>query len=321
MDGTRIEIFANVGSAADAATAAENGADGVGLLRTEFLFLSRATAPSEEGQTHALREICALIPGPVIVRTLDVGADKPLAFLPREKEDNPYLGVRGVRLSLRSPELFLPHLRAILRSGAEHEIWLMFPMVSTLREVRDSLQLLDLAHEELERRRQPHAWPVKRGVMIEVPAAALMSEQLAEEIDFFSIGTNDLTQYVMAADRGNASVADLQDALYPAVLRLLKSVVEGAKTRKRHVSICGDAASDPLAAAIFAGLGIASLSVRPNRVAEIKALFRQSRLADLKALAEEALRCNDVAQVRSLAGHCIEGAAHAARTSVVAQGD
>ncbi len=300
LDGVRMEILTNVGNARDSRIAAENGAEGVGLLRTEFLFLSRKEAPTEDDQVNALREICEPITGPIIIRTLDVGADKPLAFLPQPEEHNPYLGARGIRLSLQSPKLFLPHLRAILRAGVGHEIWLMFPMIALVREARQALELLDEAHRQLEAGNIPHAWPIQRGVMIEVPSAALLADQLAEDLDFFSIGTNDLTQYTMAAERGNANVADLQDPLHPAVLLLMKSVVEGAASRHRHVSVCGDAASDPLAAAIFAGLGIRSLSVRPNQSAEIKALFRGLEIARLQEMAAQALRLQDGREVRGL---------------------
>ena len=224
-----------------------------------------ARGATEEDQVQALREICEPISGPIIVRTLDVGADKPLPFLPQPEEHNPYLGVRGIRLSLHSPEVFLPHLRAILRSGVGHDIWLMFPMIATQQEIREAF-VCSTKHISNCSKGTAHIWPIKRGIMIEVPSAALLAEQLAEDIDFFSIGTNDLTQYTMAAERGNANVADLQDALHPAVLRLMKSVVEGADA-DRHVSVCGDAASDPLAAA-FAGLGIRSFSVRPNQAAD-----------------------------------------------------
>jgi phosphocarrier protein FPr len=303
LDDTRVEVLANVGNAREAAIAAENGADGVGLLRTEFLFGSCKEAPSEEEQVRALREIYAAIAGPVIVRTLDVGADKPLAFLPQSEERNPFLGVRGIRLSLRSPELFLPHLRAILRSGRGHEIRIMFPMISGAEEARQALRLVSHAHEQLREAGIAHAWPVQCGAMIEVPSAALCSEELAEELDFFSIGTNDLTQYTMAAERGNAELAHLQEALHPAVLRLIKVVVEAAGKRGRHVSVCGDAASDPLAAAIFVGLGICSLSVRPKQAAEIKEVFRKVHLAQLKTIAGEAVYCRDAAAVRSLIEH------------------
>jgi multiphosphoryl transfer protein len=300
LDGTRMEVLANAGNSNDAATAAQNGAEGIGLLRTEFLFASRRDAPTEDEQVLALREIYTAISGPIVVRTLDVGADKPLPFLPQTEEHNPYLGRRGIRLSLHSPELFLSHLRAILRSGTGHEIWLMFPMISRLQEVQQAILLLEQAHSELENHSTPHLWPVKRGIMIEVPSAALLSEQLAESLDFFSIGTNDLTQYTMAAERGNSAVVELQDGLHPSVLRLMQSVVDGARRRKCQVSVCGDAASDPQAAALFAGMGIHSLSVRPKEVAEIKALFRGLRLSELTEIARRALRCSEAGEVRRL---------------------
>ena len=300
LDGARMEVLANSGNSGDTSTAAQNGAEGIGLLRTEFLFASRREAPSEEEQAHALREAYAAISGPIIVRTLDVGADKPLPFLPQGEEHNPYLGRRGIRLSLHSPNLFLSHLRAILRSGTGREIWIMFPMISRLQEVQQSMLLLEQAHSELENHSTPHLWPIKRGIMIEVPSAALCSEQLAESLDFFSIGTNDLTQYTMAAERGNSAVAELQDTLHPAVLRLMQSVVNGARRRKCHVSVCGDAASDPQAAALFAGIGVHCLSVRPKQVGEIKALFRDLRLSDLTEIARQALQCSEAEEVRRL---------------------
>jgi multiphosphoryl transfer protein len=321
LDGTRIEVLANAGNAEDAVVAANNAADGIGLLRTEFLFVGRREAPGEDQQVQALREIYAPIAKPIIVRTLDVGADKPLAFLPQPEEHNPYLGARGIRLSLRSPELFLSHLRAILRSAVGHEIWLMFPMISLVQEVRQALRLLEQAHQQLQARAISHAWPIKRGIMIEVPSAALISEQLAQDVDFFSIGTNDLTQYTMAAERGNAAVADLQDALHPAVLRLVKFVVQGASKRNRHVSMCGDAASDPQAAAIFAGLGVRSLSVRPNQVAVIKALFRELQFAELQETARQALQCVEAAAVRNMIRHYLDGVSNLRRDSVVASVD
>ena len=306
LDGVRIQVLANVGKASEAVAATDNGAEGIGLLRTEFLFGSRAAAPTEDEQTIALREVYAAIEGPLVVRTLDVGADKPLPFLPRPQEHNPYLGVRGIRLSLQTPELFTTQLRAILRSGVGRDLWVMFPMIAQLEEAQHALRVLQEAHEQLQRKGLPHAWPVKRGVMIEVPSAALITGQLAEIVDFFSIGTNDLTQYTMAAERGNAGVSQLQDALHPAVLRLIKAVVDGAGNRQRHVSVCGDAASDPASAAIFAGLGIASLSVRPKQVATIKELFRRVHLPELNEVARQALSCDSAAAVRSLIGHCLE---------------
>jgi phosphoenolpyruvate-protein kinase (PTS system EI component) len=234
-----------------------------------------------------------------------VGADKPLAFLPSAVERNPFLGVRGIRLSLQHPEFFLAHLRAILAAAVGRDVWLMLPMISVVDEIRRARQLVQRAHEQLESQGYAHLWPVKLGVMIEVPSAALMSEQLAEEAEFFSIGTNDLTQYVMATERGNGALGNLQDALQPAVLRLIKKVANSASITDRHVAICGDAASDPAAAAIFAGLGIHSLSVRPRQAAEIKALFRRLKSSDLTHLAHDALQCVDAEHVRSLCRECL----------------
>jgi phosphoenolpyruvate-protein phosphotransferase/dihydroxyacetone kinase phosphotransfer subunit len=304
LDDVRIEVLANVGNVHDAETAAQNGAEGIGLLRSEFLFLSRADAPSEKEQEQALREIFSAIMGTMIVRTLDIGADKPLAFQPQRRENNPFLGVRGIRSSLRNPDFFSAHLRAILAAAAGRDVWLMLPMVSVVDEIHQTRALLETAHDKLEADGRDHLWPVKLGVMIEVPSAALMAEQLAEEAEFFSIGTNDLTQYVMAAERGNGALGNLQDALQPAVLRLMKKVANSAAITARHVSICGDAASDPVAAAVFAGLGIRSLSVRPKQTAEIKALFRQLKYSELTSLAHDALQCVDADHVRAICREC-----------------
>ncbi len=305
LDDVRIEVLANVGNVRDAEIAAQNGAEGIGLLRTEFLFLSRAEAPSEREQEEALRGIFAAMRGTIIVRTLDVGADKPLAFQPQRDERNPFLGMRGIRLSLRYPDFFLSHLRAILSAATGREVWLMLPMISVVDEIQQTRSLLERAHEELEAMGREHLWPVKLGVMIEVPSAALMAEQLAAEAEFFSIGTNDLTQYVMAAERGNGALGNLQDALQPAVLRLMKKVANSAAVTARHVSVCGEAASDPVAAAVFVGLGIRSLSVRPKQAAEIKALFRQLKYSDLTALAHDALQCVDADHVRAICRECL----------------
>jgi multiphosphoryl transfer protein len=303
LDGVPIEVLANVASAADAVVAARNGADGVGVVRTELLFLERREAPTEAEQQRALRAIFAPIPAayPIVVRTLDAGADKPLPFLEQPREQNPYLGVRGIRLLLRNPDLFLTHLRAILTAGAGRNLWVMFPMISELQEAELARDLLAKAHSELHAAERPHAWPVKVGAMIEVPSAALLAVQLAEPMEFLSIGTNDLTQYALGAERGNTALAGFQDALHPAVLRLVRATVEGAKRRERHVAVCGDAASDPVAAAVFFGLGVRSLSVRPSEAVNIKACFSRWRSSDLAEVARLALEARDAAEVRALA--------------------
>jgi phosphocarrier protein FPr len=302
LDGERIEILANAANASEAAMAARNGAEGIGLLRTEFLYPATAAAPTEEEQERALREVFAAIEtGSVVVRTLDVGADKPLPFLVQAEERNPFLGVRGIRLALKHPEFFLSQLKAILTAAGQRDVWLMFPMISDAKELAEARALLEQAHAELTAAGKAHRWPIQAGIMVEVPSAAMLAEQLAAQADFFSIGTNDLTQYAMAAERGNPHLASLQDALHPGVLRMIAAVVESANAKGCHLSICGDAASDPLAAAVFCGLGIRSLSVRPNAVGQIKALFRPLRIVELRELANRAVACSDAAQVRALA--------------------
>jgi phosphocarrier protein FPr len=302
-DGERIEVLANVVNPADAVLAAGNGAEGVGVLRSELVFLSRSEAPTEAEQENALRAILTPIPPThrVVIRTLDAGADKPLPFLPQPEEHNPYLGIRGIRLVLQYPEFFLTHLKAILLAGLGRNLGVMFPMISEVPEAERACKLLAQAHAQLEGQGRPHAWPVRVGVMVEVPSAALMAERLADSVDFLSIGTNDLTQYALGAERGNTLLSEFQDALHPAVLRLIKGVVEAARIRGRHVSVCGDAASDPVAAAVFVGLGIRSLSVRPNQVPEIKACFRRLRGSELAPLATLALEARNATEARGLA--------------------
>lgn len=297
-DGHRIEVFANVGSAADAKAAVANGAEGVGLLRTEFVYLPFRSTPSEDEQADLLAGVIAAAPaGPVVVRTLDVGADKPLAFLPQAAEANPFLGVRGVRLSFRNPEFFASSLRAILRAGREADLWIMFPMVADAEEMRRARAAVEAAHAELAARGVPHRWPVKIGMMVEVPAAALTLERFLPVADFFSIGTNDLTQYVMAAERGNAALTELQDPMHPAVLKAVKAICDAAG--ERHVAVCGDAASDPAAAAALVGAGVHGLSVRPNRAPAVKAALREVSVAELARALEAGLAEDDAAGLRA----------------------
>jgi phosphoenolpyruvate-protein kinase (PTS system EI component) len=297
-DGVPIEIMANVSSKDDAVTAASNFAAGVGLLRTELLFGSQRSLPESE-QLRLLTEVLAPSTGPVLVRTLDVGGDKPLPSLPCEPEGNPFLGVRGIRLTLRNLPFFRVHLRSILRAGMDRDLWIMFPMVSTVREITQARGLLSEVRKELVAENTPHAWPVKIGCMIEVPSAALTTEKFARDLDFFSIGTNDLTQYTMAAERGNAALSELQDAAHPAVLQLIDHVVRGAHPRGRHVSVCGEAAADPIASALFLGLGIRSLSVTSRMIPETKAWVRCLRISELAPMSAHALQCTDASEVRS----------------------
>jgi phosphoenolpyruvate-protein phosphotransferase/dihydroxyacetone kinase phosphotransfer subunit len=296
-DGTRIEVVANLDDPDDAETAVELGAEGVGLLRTEFLFLEQPTLPSEEDQAERLAAIAGALGGrPLIVRTLDVGADKPLPALPMDHEDNPFLGVRGIRLSLERPELLATQLRAILRVAAEHPLKVMFPMVATVAELREALALVDEARVQTG-----VDAPLETGIMVEVPAAALLSERLGRHVDFFSIGTNDLTQYTMAAERGNARVASLLAGPQPSVLRLVRETVRGADAHGRWVGVCGELAGDPPAALLFAGLGVRELSMAPRLVPEVKAALRSVRLDDAREAAERALAAEHADEARRLA--------------------
>jgi phosphoenolpyruvate-protein phosphotransferase/dihydroxyacetone kinase phosphotransfer subunit len=301
LDGRHVEVAANIGGPDDAAEAVARGADGVGLLRTEFLFLDRATAPDEEEQLRAYGEITALMEGRrTVLRTLDAGADKPLAFARLAPEENPFLGVRGLRLSLARPELLVTQLRAVLRAAGVAPLSVMFPMVSEVGELRAAMALLEQARASLADDGLP-AGPVELGVMIEVPAAALRAGALAAEVDFLSIGTNDLVQYTMAAERGNGGVARLSDPLHPAVLRLIEGVVAAARPHACRVAVCGEAASDPQAVPLLVGLGVDELSVGPRRVPLVKAWVRELDSAAAGELARSALELEDAAAVRALA--------------------
>ncbi|MEO8688718.1 MAG: phosphoenolpyruvate--protein phosphotransferase [Solirubrobacteraceae bacterium] len=286
-DGRRVEVVANIGSAAEARPAVEQGAEGVGLLRTEFLFLDRVDPPSEDEQVAVLTEIAEALDGrPLIVRTLDAGADKPLPFLRQAPEANPFLGLRGIRLSLAEPELFRTQLRAVLRVAAEHPLKLMFPMVATLGELRAAR-----AHLDAERAALGSAAELEVGVMVEVPALALAAAQVSPEVDFFSIGTNDLTQYTMAAERGNATLAPLLDAASRApVLRLVAAVVEAAEAHGRWVGVCGELAGDPEAAVALVGVGVRELSMAAGRIPAVKAALRETDGEAAAAAAQRVLR-------------------------------
>jgi phosphoenolpyruvate-protein phosphotransferase len=301
-DEQRIEIFANVGSAADAAWAVEFGAEGIGLLRTEFLFLERDEAPTEEEQVRVLQKIAASFEHKtVIVRTLDIGGDKEVPYLRLPRENNPFLGVRALRLSLRREDLFETQLRAILRAGHQRDFKIMFPMVADVSDLNRARAFLEKAHAGLEKENIPHRWPIETGIMVEIPSAALQAESLAEKADFFSIGTNDLTQYTLAADRGNPELGAYQDPLHPAVLRLIDMIIAGARKHHRLVAVCGEAASDEIAALILVGLGVTELSASAPRIPRLKATLRAQPMKTLQQLAARALECRSADEVRELA--------------------
>ena len=295
LDGTVVEVAANVGRPDDVAAAVAAGADGVGLFRTEFLFMDRATVPDEREQEAAYRTAAEALAGrPLLVRTLDAGADKPVPALGQEPEANPFLGVRGIRLGLDRPDLLLGQLRAVLRVAEDHPVRVMFPMVATAWELGKAREALDRAREETG-----VDAPMEVGIMVEVPAAALTAASLAAGAEFFSIGTNDLTQYTLAADRGNERVASLNDPLHPAVLRLIAETVRGATTRGRWVGVCGELAADDRATALLLGLGVRELSMAAVAIATVKEAVRSTSLEHAQDLAARALASGSAGEVRA----------------------
>ncbi len=301
-DGAKIEVFANIGNAEDAREAQKNGAGGVGLLRSEFLFLERKESPTEEEQYSAYKAAAEAIgkEKTLIVRTLDVGGDKPLAYLPIPREDNPFLGERGIRVGLNRPEILRTQVRAILRAAQGTGIRMMFPMVGDFDEW---VQAKAIVAQEAERLGTK---PVPLGIMIEIPSAALCVAAFAAEAEFFSIGTNDLTQYTLAMDRGHPKLAGKVDALHPAVLRLISQTVEAAHQFKRHVGVCGGLAGDRDGAPILLGLGVDELSVSVPAVPSVKAAIRRLNSQTCRDLAKEALTRRTAAEVRSLVRERLE---------------
>jgi phosphocarrier protein FPr len=294
-DGQRVAVGANLGSVEDAAAAALAGADDAGLVRTEFLFLGRDRAPSVDEQHDVYAAISAALGGRrITLRTLDVGGDKPLPYAPSPVEQNPFLGLRGLRLSLQEKALFQDQLQAVCRTAADAPVDLMFPMVSQVDEL---LEALDRLHDAAGPGGLPQGLRV--GMMVEVPAAALNAQAFVPHLDFFSIGTNDLTQYALAAERGNPYVAGLSDVLDPGVLRLVDATCRAAEGRV-DVSVCGEAAADLAAVPVLLGLGVTHLSVSPPAVPEVKARVRSLDLVDCRSLAAQALSATDARGVRAL---------------------
>lgn len=295
VDGHRVEIAANIGGVEDAQRAIETGAEAVGLLRTEFLFLDRETPPSDDAQFSVYREVAqAMECRPVIIRTLDVGGDKPLPYIEMEKEENPFLGERGIRLCLNRPDLFRRQIRAILRASEYGTLRIMFPMVADLSELHAAKVIVSEIAEELKINN------IELGIMIEVPSAAILADVFAKEVDFFSIGTNDLTQYTMAMDRMHPQLAGKSDGLHPSVLRLIATTAKAAHSEGKWVGICGELAADPQAIPILVGLGIDELSVTVPAVPTVKAQVRTLSHERAKSLAHQALQCKTAEEVRQL---------------------
>lgn len=295
----RVLVAANVGTPADLADAVQRGADGIGLYRTEFLFLERNEAPSEDEQYDIYRTAVEAFDHPVVIRTLDIGGDKPADYLDTPVEDNPFLGERAVRLYEQSGDVFLSQARALLRAATAGDLWVMIPMVATVADWNGAVQLIDRAREQLDERGVEYGTP-RLGIMIEVPAAALAAPQLAAHVDFFSIGTNDLTQYTMAADRTNARLNAYSDAAHPAVLELCRMTASAAKEAKISVAVCGEAGANPTTAALFAAMGINELSVAPSSINRLKSMLDTADAAGLRDALGAVLQADSADDVRAL---------------------
>lgn len=299
-DGRQVEVVANVGSLDDARHAVALGAEGIGLLRTEFLYLDRQTAPDEEEQYRAYKAIFDVMgTRPVVIRTLDVGGDKELPYIDLGQEENPFLGWRAIRMCLDTPEFFKTQLRAILRAAVGHDIRIMFPMIATVKEVQQARALLEEAREELRQKGLPLGERIQVGIMVEIPSAALMADALAKVVDFFSIGTNDLTQYTLAVERTNKRVAHLSNALDPAVLRLIARVIEEGHKAGLWVGMCGELAGDARAIPLLLGLGLDEFSMAPALIPHAKALIRACDVETCRQLAQTALTLPGYAEVEA----------------------
>ena len=298
LDGHRVLLSANIEQAADAAEVKANGAEGVGLFRTEYLFLNREHPPGEEQQFKAYREAAlSLKPLPLVIRTLDLGGDKFLTNMQMPAEMNPFLGWRAIRFCLQERDMFRQQLRAILRASAEGNVKMMYPMISGLDEVKQANALVEECKSELRSLNQPFDENLEIGAMIETPSAALVAPSLAKRLKFFSIGTNDLIQYALAVDRMNEKIAHLYEPTHPAIIRLIKLTVDAAREQNIWVSVCGEMASDPILVPLLLGLGVNELSSAPALVAPVKFLIRRLKLSEAQELAQFALSCESAAEI------------------------
>jgi phosphotransferase system enzyme I (PtsI) len=301
LDGKKVMLAANIGTPKDVKSALANGAEGVGLFRTEFLYMDRTTLPTEEEQFEAYKEVAERMEGkPVTIRTLDIGGDKGLPYLDMPKEMNPFLGYRAIRLCLDRTDIFKTQLRAILRASAYGNIHIMYPMISSITDVRRANAVLNEVKAELDKEGIKYDKNIKVGIMVEIPSAAVTADILAKEVDFFSIGTNDLTQYTLAVDRMNEHVKDYYQPFNPAVLRLIKFVIDAAHKEGRFAAMCGEMAGDPLATVILLGLGLDEFSMSATSIPKVKNIIRNIEYEKAKEIAEKVLNMKEAEKIQQM---------------------
>ncbi|MBS0971622.1 phosphoenolpyruvate-protein phosphotransferase PtsI [Chimaeribacter arupi] len=307
LDGHQVEVCANIGTVRDVAGAERNGAEGVGLYRTEFLFMDRDALPTEEEQFQAYKAVAeAMGSQAVIVRTMDIGGDKDLPYMNLPKEENPFLGWRAIRICLDRKEILHAQLRAILRASAFGKLRIMFPMIISIEEVRELKQELELLKAQLRDEGKAFDETIEVGVMVETPAAAAIAHHMAKEVDFFSIGTNDLTQYTLAVDRGNELISHLYNPMSPAVLTLIKQVIDASHAEGKWTGMCGELAGDERATLLLLGMGLDEFSMSAISIPRIKKIIRNTNFEDVKALADEALAQPTAQELMNLVNKFIE---------------
>ena len=299
-DGRTVELFANVGSIVDVENAVTRGAEGIGLFRSEFLYMENTKFPTEQEQYDAYKKAIETMKHPVIIRTLDIGGDKELSYYKFDEEENPFLGWRAIRISLDLKDVFKTQLRAILRASAYGDIRIMYPMIISVDEFMAANAILQECKEELRRDNIPFNDSIQTGVMIETPAAVLCTEDLAKVVDFFSIGTNDLTQYLLAVDRGNQKIARLYNSFHPAVLRAIRTVIQAGHKYDKLVGMCGEFASDEKAVPILLGMGLNEFSMAASEIASTRYQIRHLNYEHCQALADEICKKSTIAEVREM---------------------
>ena len=297
-DGFKVELVSNIGTPADVELVLKNTAEGIGLLRSEFLYMDSEEMPTEEEQFNSYKEVAEKMQGKqVIIRTLDVGGDKEIKYLKMEKEANPFLGYRAIRLCLDNPEIFKPQIRALLRASAYGNIAIMFPMISSIEELRRAKAVVEECKKELDNEGKEYKKDIKTGIMVEIPSVAIIAEEIAKECDFFSIGTNDLIQYTVAVERGNEKISNLYSKYHPAVIRLIKSSIDGAHKAGIFCGMCGEAASDELLIPLLVGLGLDEFSMNPNKILNSRKIVNMLDKKECEKLAEEILKLGTTSEV------------------------